>query len=426
MSIDPTGATANALASLSVRRAAATALSGSVIDTGLDLGGLLQGLAGRPRVEPRLATQIAGAAAKLFQGARELRVQASVLTEGDGFEQRAVESGDGAVTGTASNGAAIGEFQVDVVQRAAGQRNNGTRLDPSQNTEIDTGTSTVAIDIDGLTRTVSFEVGVADNNQQALQSFADAINAADSGVTAEVRETNAGEVRIRITRDDTGSEATFDIRDLQGNAVAATGADIVRREARDAEVIVDGQTVTSATNTIDLDGGAVTLEINRVTDGTVTVGVAADTEAQVEFVQGFVNEFSDFRAFLNDSASFMNDQVRRDLDAAVQSQGFELASIGVTRAADGTFQVDEERLNEVLSDDPQRVQDLFTNFNGLATRVGAVAERVATTSPSSFVLGSLAETALRGGTSAFNGAGVAISSPLIAALMSGQLIDALF
>jgi len=244
----------------------------------------------------------------------------------------------------------------------------------------------------------------------------DDINAADTGVTAEVRETNAGEVRIRITRDDTGAEATFDIRDLQGNAVAATGADIVRREASDAEVIVDGQTVTSATNTIDLDGGAVTLEINRVTNGTITVGVAADTEAQVEFVQGFVNEFDDFRAFLDDNAAFINDQVRRDLAAAVQSQSFELASIGVTRATNGTLEVDEGRLNEVLSDDPQRVQDLFTNFNGLATRVGAVAERVATTSPSSFVLGSLAETALRGGTSAFNGAGVAINSPLIAAL----------
>jgi len=49
-----------------------------------------------------------------------------------------------------------------------------------------------------------------------------------------------------INAADTGVEATFDIRDLQGNAVAATGADIVRREARDAEVIVDGQTFPSS------------------------------------------------------------------------------------------------------------------------------------------------------------------------------------
>jgi hypothetical protein len=73
---------------------------------------------------------------------------------------------------------------------------------------------TAAIDIDGETRIVSFDVGATDNNRDALQSFADAINEADTGITAEVRETASGEVRIRTTRDDTGAEATFDIRDL--------------------------------------------------------------------------------------------------------------------------------------------------------------------------------------------------------------------
>ena len=421
MAIDPTPAAAGSIARRTVQRAAANALAGTATDLGVDLTDLFGSSTARPRVEPGLPARIASAAADLFQGARELLARSSSFTgdQGGGFDPRTVLAGDDAITGAAANGAGIREFQVDVVQRAAGQRNNGARLDPTQNTSIDTGTNTVAMDIDGQTRVLSFDVGVAATNQQALQSFA-------GGVTAEVRATDAGGVRLRITRDDTGAEATFNIRDLQGNVAAATGAGLVRRKARDTEVIVDGQTLTSTTNIIELEGGAVSLQINRVTDGAVTVGVAPDTEAQAGFVQGFVSEFNDFRAFLNENAAFVNDQLQRDLDAAVQSQTQQLAAVGISHAAGRALQIDEERLTEALTDNPERVQDLFTNFNGLATRVGALAQRVATTAPSTFISGSVAEAELRGGASAFNSAGAAVDSPLIAPLTSGLLIDALF
>ena len=422
MAIDPTRAAASAIGRLSVQRAAASALAGAPA-TGNDLSSLFSAPTATPRFDPALPSRIANAASGVFQGARDLRETAGAFGAEDAFEQRTVESERRAVSGTAANGAEIGEFEVEVVERAAGQRNNGTRLDPTQNSDIATGTNTVAIDIDGETRIVSFDVGATDNNREALQSFADAINEADTGVTAEVRETANGEVRIRTTRDDTGAEATFDIRDLQGDAVAATGADIERRAARDAEVIVDGQTVTSATNTIELDGGNVTLQINRTTNAPVTVGVVADTEAQTEFVQDFVTEFNDFRTFLNENADLISQEIGGDLDAAVRAQGSELAAVGITRAADGSLEIDEERLAEVMAEDPDRVEDLFTNFNGLATRVGAVADRVATTAPSRFVADSQAFSLVAGdGGGGFTSSGTA-DNPLLAALNSGQLID---
>ena len=392
-----------------------------------DFTSLLANLTAPARVDPALPGQIAAAAAGLFEGARELRDRAAAFGEEDAFAQRAVETEGRAVTGTAANGAEIGEFEVEVVQRAAGQRNNGERLDPTQNSDIDTGTNTVAIDIDGATRIVSFDVGATDNNRQALQSFADALNEADTGVTAEVRETNNGEVRLRITRDDTGVEATFDIRDLQGDAVATTGADIVRREARDAEIVVDGETITSATNTIEIDGGAVTLQINRRTDAAVTVGVVEDTDRQTEFVQDFVAEFNEFRTFLNENSEMISVEVRESVDAAVRAQGARLAAVGITTAADGTLEVVQERLAGALADGSGRVEDLFTDFNGLATRVGAVAERVATTAPSHFVTGSAAQSTVAGGTGGgFTSSGAGIDGPLLAAISSGQLIDLLF
>jgi hypothetical protein len=150
--------------------------------------------------------------------------------------------------------------------------------------------------------------------------------------------------------------------------------------------------------------------------------VVADSEAQNEFVQDFVTEFNDFRGFLNENADLINQEVGGDLDAAVRAQGNELAAVGITQVADGTLEVDEERLAEVLSEDPDRVEDLFTNFNGLVTRIGAVADRVATTAPSRFVADSQAFSVVAGG-GGFDSAGATADNPLLAALNSGQLID---
>ena len=429
MAVGPVGNVASTLAAVAVRRAGLDALSqleGVRLD---DLVDALAGAAATRRAGAGLGTELAQAAAGLMAGARGLAERARELTNpaGNAFDLRAVTSDNpGRVTGTAAPGAREAEFEVEVEQLAEGQRNVGQRLDPRAATNVQAGANTFAIDIGGETRFVTFNVRAGQNNQTVLESMANAINQANPGVTADVRTAEDGRVRIRITQNDTGQEATFAIRDVQGNAVATTGANRVGNQAANAVYSIDGQQFEGATNTVQLDEGRVQLQLDRVTEGAVTVRVGADVEGQAAAIQGFVNEFNDQRRFLNQNAAFFNTDAANALDTVVGANRADLQRIGITQAADGTLRVDEDRLRAALAENPGQVREVFNGFDGLARGVERFAERVTTTSPRGFTAGSAVERLLAGGASNFNAAGALAGTQFGAALALGLLFDQYF
>jgi len=179
-------------------------------------------------------------------------------------------------------------------------------------------------------------------------------------------------------------------------------------------------------NTVQLDEGRVQLQLDRVTEGAVTVRVGADVEGQAAAIQGFVNEFNDQRRFLNQNAAFFNTDAANALDTVVGANRADLQRIGITQAADGTLRVDEDRLRAALAENPGQVREVFNGFDGLARGVERFAERVTTTSPRGFTAGSAVERLLAGGTPNFNAAGALAGTQFGAALALGLLFDQYF
>src|SRR5690606_33920437 len=121
----------------------------------------------------------------------------------------------------------------------------------------------------------------------------------------------------------------------------------------------------------------------------VRIEVRADHTAAMAQVENFVNAYNALRAQFTrlggyDAASqsggpMLGDALLNDIDSQLRrlissqtSGGGEfdsLASIGITTQRNGSLGVDRARLQEAFADDPAAVGRLFTDHDGIATRL---------------------------------------------------------
>ena len=120
---------------------------------------------------------------------------------------------------------------MEIGRFAAGQTNAGRSHSCDAASDIGVGANVFAIEIGGEAREIVIEVDVTNTNANILRRMEEAVNDVRVGVTAEIRSTNEDRLRLLIARDETGAGATFDMRDVEGDAVGATRVDQVQRAA---------------------------------------------------------------------------------------------------------------------------------------------------------------------------------------------------
>ncbi len=346
----------------------------------------------------------------------KLQTSASALSVASNFDIRtAVSSDPGVVSVSATSAADIGSHSVEVTQLARAHT-IASQAFASPDTIVGTGQLdfrfgtttfsgstysgfTVNPDIPGGSVTISA-------TNATLAGLRDAINDAALGVSASLIDDGSG-FRLVLRSDQTGEDVSMEVVATEGtvpglsafafNAGAATpGVNMEQTvAAADAQVEIDGITVSRASNTVTGALPGVTLNLLATNAGApASVSVSRNVDAATQLVQSFVDDFNAVLDLTDQLTAFDPDtqeaglllgdpavrgivgQLRRALNEQVTSLGAgaarSLIDIGIETDQNDGFHLsfDASVMSAALNSDADAVTALFAE-HGFATS-GAV------------------------------------------------------
>ncbi|MGH8380243.1 flagellar filament capping protein FliD [Pseudomonas sp.] len=299
------------------------------------------------------------------------------------------------VTATANNSAVAGTYQVEVLKLATSSR-VGSQVFTGADAPISAGT--LAITQGG--KTYNVEVGA----NATLQSVRDSINSSLSkdGITANIVNDGSGS-RLVFGSTTTGAGSDISVGGIpeltisSGVAMAGNAAGRIGELAIDAQVKIDGMTVTSKSNKLDKTISGLTLELKGEGDkSTVTVGLNSD--GLKKDVQSFVDAYNTLVKTVANLTSTSKDadgntvlgpltgdpttrsllaSLRSELAVAQSGGGLtSLSQLGINTAKDGTLEFNDTKFKAALNDKKlgSEVQKLFTSEEGVIARMNKATE----------------------------------------------------
>lgn len=225
------------------------------------------------------------------------------------------------------------------------------------------------------TYTITFADGTTQGfdygNAGSMQGIADAINNQTSGVTATVVTAYGGE-RLRVVSDD---GAAFTIDPSGSTTDPFLGGPTVTSEGTDAALTVNGQTLTSSSNTITglMPGVDVTLAAGATGSATITVSrdaqsLADKVKAMVDAVNvtlADVDSLTDYDASTNTAGLLTGESALRSIRSELLStvttgvDGASLAKYGIEVDRSGKVTFDSGKFTTAYNDDPTGTRDAF-------------------------------------------------------------------
>lgn len=344
------------------------------------------------------------AAAEVATASLNASNQLELSTRNEGSDRSLIVTGGTAMTdlgftlGQAGSGV-DGLVEVDGVVTAISDTTAGTTV-----TLASAGAGTIEATLSGAVRTGTITAEQTTSGT-TLQEIVNAVNSAGNGYSAMAVNTGSG-YRLQLTADETGAGSTLDT----GTGEFGTMSFTELTAGQDAILTVKGDdptndlTITSSDNTFEDLLPGVTVTVNDVTDGPVTVSTETDVEAITESVDELVTKLNDLfsriasstannpdgqRTVLqgNREARRASDQLRNALVGPVEDNAFTsvgLAGIELTR--DGTLTFDKAAFAEALASDPDSLSALFTDPTGTG-QPGAL-DRLITASEAATSVGS--------------------------------------
>lgn len=335
------------------------------------------------------------------------------------FQARAATSSNAdTLSVTADPTAGAGNYSVTVSQLASSSKVALAAIAPYEGSSPAFGSGTLSIKV-GSGDPVEITV---DESNNTLAGMRDAINkaGASQGLSATIvtdkdgsrlvlssTETGKGQdISISANTDVVADNAAgvYSLKQLEFAALDPDSPDpapgtgpearMITR-AKDAELTIDGLTVTSKTNTVSGAIEGVTLNLKAVTDEknpAVTVGVDVDKAGVKANVQKFVDAYNKLMGVINTetkvtsvgegntplTGGLVGDATARSLvntirNELVNGQGSgairNLTDLGITTQKDGTLAVDDKKLDKALSGNFGEIANLFAGDKGLATRL---------------------------------------------------------
>ena len=385
--------------------ASSSGLSISGVGSGLDIQGIVGQLVqaeGAPR-RNLLASREASYEAtlsglsKLKSAASELSSAAFDLRSLDTFRTRAVtSSNEDILTATASPGTALGKYQVEVGQLATAQKQasagfaDSTATVGSGQLTFDTSSSSfsVAVAAGDSLATIRDKINGASGNdsvQASILNVDDGAGGTEARLVFSARETGTANAVTVTATDDDGNNT-----DAAGLSRLATGNLTELTAAQDAQVTVDGLSVTSSTNQV---GGVIegmTLNLNQAQPGTtVEVAVEGDNGPVLEALNSFVEKYNALNSTYQKLTSYNAETeqggvLQGDATANGINRGLRsllggnigtgtvdnLSEIGIQIDSEGKMTLDESVAENALNNDSQAVKDFLTDpTNGVSQQV---------------------------------------------------------
>ncbi len=362
------------------------------IGSGLDLNGLLDQMeaAERQQLTPITQQQKSYQAKISAYGAlenklTEFREAAAKLSESGQFE--AVKS---SVSGDALS-AVVGEEALpgthDIVVNNKARAYSIATQGVADKTEL-LGAGTLNFTL-GNGDSFSIEVG---EEQSSLEGIRDAINASGKGVQASLVNDGSGQPhRLVLSAADTGTDAAIASVDFGtgglGDRLAVDAATEVT--ALNASLSVNGIDIVSQSNRVE--GAVQGITLNLEEEGNATLSVTRDTAGIKKAVTSFVESYNSLQETMDSltrydqetgtSGRLLGDTTLRGIESRIRgvmggvvSEGefSALSDIGVKLTVDGTLEIDDEALDEVVANKLGAMADLFAGSGeteGLAARL---------------------------------------------------------
>lgn len=304
----------------------------------------------------------------------------------------AISSNENVFTASATNTAQASTFALEVTRLA-----DRHKFASAEHLDTDTFGGGAG---DALTIQVGTDVAdtltVDMSTAMTLGDIKDAINtAADNpGVTASIIFGNGGNQKLIVTSSDSGSANALTPGYAGGVSAATLGLAEVNNisgdtSLLDAELVVDGYTVTRGNNTIDDVITGVTLDLAFADPGfTHTLDINRNTTAVTENVQAFADAYNGIMSEIQtlrdgdlatDSMLFSIEQGLRNIinsPASGLPSGLSyLGEIGVSFSREGVLTVDTTKVEGALVNDFDAVSELFaTDAQGFANRLDTLVD----------------------------------------------------
>ncbi|QAU36045.1 flagellar hook protein [Janthinobacterium sp. 17J80-10] len=325
---------------------------------------------------------------------------------------------DSAIMGASVSGAATaGTYNIEVKSLAQSQKLISSSYAASGTV---VGKGTLTIDIGAYSGTapdpVSFTAKsgstatsiTIDSGNNTLEGVRDAINKANSGVSATIINDGAG-FRLSVTSKDTGTAnaVRIGVAETGGAGLAQLAYDASTGgtsnmsqnvEAKDAVIKVDGITVTKPGNKITDAIQGVTLTLTKETEANVTtkLTLAQDNAAVKSALDNFVKAYNAVNKQITDSTAYnsatgsssvltgdattrsIQAQLRNAMSGAVSGApvGMSvLSDVGISFQKDGTLSLDSAKLDKVLADPLKDISKLFTSSDtvtGIGSRLNTL------------------------------------------------------
>lgn len=311
----------------------------------------------------------------------------------------ATSSNTSVLNASVGTGAVAGNYAVQVNQLAqANKLASAAYADPAA-TGVGTGTLTLSASGN------SFSVNITSGND-SLNAIRDAINSAggNTSVTASIVQATDG-AHLMLTSKATGAASQISV------AVATTSSDTgnlsalaytpgassgnglsEKAAAQDAQVVVDGFTRASSTNSFGNVIQGVTLNLASASPGTtVNVAVAQDKSGMLNAVKTLVSNYnsldgqiraqSGYNASTKVAGPLQGDSLVRGLGSQMRqafmatvgtgtSPGVDsLRAIGISIDKSGGMSLDSTKLQSLLDSNPDAVTKLLSGPTGLATQI---------------------------------------------------------
>ena len=236
-------------------------------------------------------------------------------------------------------------------------------------------------------------VEIAYQTTDSINDVLSHINASSAGVLASY---NSIEDRIVLTSKKTGNSA-IGLEDVTGNFLAATKLlGSAQETGKNASIVVDGvnggNPVESATNEFKDIVPGLSFSAKEVKSDWVTLTVSSDSQASIDTVKAFINEFNAtvdaIAATRGKGQILQGDSALSDIYNKLYRMVYEpvggltgypstLSAIGIgtTKEDRKHLSLDETKFKEALANNPERVLELFSakaengNSGGVAVRL---------------------------------------------------------
>ncbi|MEL6980982.1 MAG: flagellar filament capping protein FliD [Actinomycetota bacterium] len=300
-------------------------------------------------------------------------------TRNEGSDRSIIVTGGTAMTdlgfslGQAGSGV-DGLVEVDGVVTAISDTTAGTTVSLASG-----GAGSIEATLSGGVRTGSITAEQSTSGG-SLQEVVNAINSSDNGYSALAVNTGSG-YRLQLTSDETGLGASIDTGTGEFGSMTFTQL----TAGQDATLTVQGDnplTITSSSNTFNDVLPGVTVTVNGVTDGPVTVSTEQDVESITASVEELVTNVNAFLSRVASSTSNDPDgsrtvlqgdrtarraaeAIRNAMVSPVDDNPFgSIGLVGLELTREGTLEFDASTFADALATDPDALSALFTNGSG--------------------------------------------------------------